>query len=63
MWVTDANELSLVIGQGLGEWMHAVGEVRGLAKGYGTLNEGSPSPCNGVHGDANLVSSADSRVA
>jgi len=55
MWVTDANKLSLVIGQGLGKWTNIAGAVIGLVKGYGTLNEGSPSPCNRVHGAANLV--------
>ena len=35
--------------------MNTVGAVRGLAKGYGALNEESPAPCNGVHGAADLV--------
>jgi len=54
--VTDANKLSLAIGWGLGEWMNVVGAVRGLANGYGALNEGSPSPCDGVAADLVFIS-------
>jgi len=39
----------------LGEWTNVVGAVIGLAKGYGTLNKGNPSPCDGVCGAADLV--------
>ena len=55
MWVTDANELFLAIRQGLGKCMNMAGAVIGSAKGHGTLNEGSPSPCDRVHGAADLV--------
>ena len=61
MWVTETNKLFLAIRQRLGKCMNIAGAVIGSAKGYGTLNEGSPSQHDRVNGAAYLVFISQSR--